>query len=210
MTHILAIGAHADDVELGCGASLLKWGRKGDRITIYTATDSAYNAPDGKTIRSAEDAKREAEAAAKRLGANLICGPFKCHHLHFSEPLNAALVSIIEEVKPDLVLTHWDQDTHPDHQALSKATLHASRRVSNVLMYESNSYIGTSNFDGRFFVDVSETLDEKIELVAGFKSEFERTKGQWAQSVRERACIAGRIIGVEYAEAFQVVKVLSP
>lgn len=206
LMNILAVGAHADDVELGCGGSLLKWARQGHNITIYTATDSSYNSPDGKHIRSSTDAAREAAASADKIVAKLIIDSFKCFHLAFYEPLNAKLVEIIYEEKPDLILTHWQGDTHPDHQALAKATLHSSRQVPSVLMYMSNCYIGTGQFNSRFFVDISETLEEKIDLIALFKSENDRTGGNWLQSARDMAQVIGRQCGVSYAEGFEVVK----
>ena len=203
---ILAIGAHADDVELGCGGSLLKWAREGHQITIYIATDSAYCAPDGTPVRSKNVATEEAEASARLIGAKLIIDSFKCFEISFGEPLNARLVSLINKEKPDLIITHWDGDTHPDHQALAKATLHSSRHVPSLLMYMSNWYIGTAQFDGRFFVDISGNLDGKLDIIAMFHSENDRTGGKWVQDARDKAKILGKQCGVSYAEAFFVVK----
>ncbi len=203
---ILAIGAHADDVELGCGGSLLKWAAAGHEITIFTATDSAYAAPDGTVIRSAETARTEAEAAAKKIGARLITGDFKTFALTFSEPLNAGLIEVIGEVGPDMVLTHWSGDSHPDHQALASATLHACRRVPTVLTYASNGYPGFTTFDGRTHVDISDVLEDKLALVSLFDSENTRTDGAWVDSLRDHAAVCGRITGVDHAESFGVVK----
>lgn len=205
---ILAIGAHADDIELACGGSLLKWTREGHQITIYIATDSAYSTPDGTPVRSSEAAAREAAASAKRIGAKLIIDSFKCFKISFSEPLNARLVSLITEERPELVITHWDGDTHPDHQAVSKATLHSSRHIPSVLMYMSNWYLSTCQFDGRFFVDISETLDAKLDLIGLFHSENDRTSGEWVQYARHKAAVLGKQLGILYAEAFYAVKYL--
>ena len=204
---ILAIGAHADDVELGCGGSLLKWAAEGHDITIYTASDSAYAAPDGTLVRSAEDASTEAIQAAKIIGATLITGNFKCFELAFAEPLNSELVSIVERVSPDMILCHWDGDTHPDHKNLALAMLHTSRRVPNVLLYRSNWYAGTTVFEGRYFSDISSTLEDKLDLVEIFQSEYKRTGGDWRGSIRDQATVLGREILGRYAEAFQIVRI---
>ncbi len=206
--NILAIGAHADDVELGCGGSLLKWGHEGCKITIYIATDSAYSAPDGKIVRSCDEAEKEASESAEKIGAKLIIDSFKCFELDFSEPLNARLVALIKEEEPDLVLTHWHGDTHPDHQAIAKATLHSSKHTHSVLMYMSNWYLGTEPFDSRIFVDISETFDGKRELITIFGSENDRTDGDWMKYIRERSENMGRSCGVKYAEGFFAVKYL--
>ena len=204
---ILAIGAHADDVELGCGGSLLRWSREADhQVSIYVATDSAYTAADGTVVRSAEDAHSEAVTAAKKTNANLTIGPFRCFELAFTEPLNTALVEVIERVDPDLVLTHWDGDFHSDHKALAQATLHACRRTPNVLMYRSNIYASTACFDARYYVDISATLDDKLDLIETFRSENGRTGGTWLESERNQAALYGRESGHAYAEAFQVVR----
>lgn len=203
---ILAIGAHADDVELGCGASLLRWAREGHEITLYTATDSAYAAPDGRLVRSAEDAAREAAESARRLGARLLTGPFKTFGLSFAAPLNDALVQVFEEVRPDLALVHWSGDTHADHHALALSVQHACRHCPSLLGYASNWYQGAERFDPRLMIDVTDTLDGKLDLIALFESENQRTKGAWQAHMRDQAAVLGRQAGVRYAEGFQVIK----
>lgn len=205
---ILAIGAHADDVELGCGGTLLRWGEQNDhQIFVYTATDSAYGNPDGTEVRSASDAEREARKAAKKMNAELILGPFKCLELEFAEPLNAALVKQIKRIEPDVVLTHWDGDSHPDHKNLALASLHACRRVPTVLLYRSNTYAGATAFDGRYYVDITLTLDAKLDLIETFESEYSRTNGAWRDTVRDIAAVRGRECVCRFAESFQPVRV---
>ncbi len=208
--NILAIGAHADDVELGCGGALLKWAAAGHSVTVYTATESAYAAPDGTPIRTAEVARVEAESAAAKLGARLILGDFKVFDLAFAEPLNVALLRVLDAVRPDVVLTHWEADTHPDHQALGRATLHACRRVRSVLTYASNWYMGTAALDPRCFVDITGHLDAKLNLIATYESEYGRTGGAWEGFVRDRAAQFGRVLGCQHAEAFGTVRVELP
>ncbi|MBP2233374.1 LmbE family N-acetylglucosaminyl deacetylase [Azospirillum agricola] len=203
---ILALGAHADDVELGCGGSLLRWAAEGHEIVLYVATDSAYAAPDGRPVRTAQTAAREAEASARRLGAQLVIGSFRALELTFAEPLNTTLAALFEEVRPDLALVHHSADTHPDHRALSLATSHASRRCHRLLGYASNWYVSPDIFDPRMSVDISETLEEKLALIELFESENGRTGGVWQEHARALAAVQGRRCGVRYAEAFQVVK----
>ncbi|TAN52346.1 MAG: hypothetical protein EPN26_08080, partial [Rhodospirillales bacterium] len=159
---ILAVGAHADDIELGCGGSLAKWSAEGHRIVLYVATDSAYADPSGKPVRTAGQAEEEAKAAAAFLKARLIIGPFRCFELSCAEPLNASLVSLIGDVRPDRMLIPWEGDTHPDHRALAQAAVHASRHVPTVLAYRSNWYLGPDQFSPRVFVDIAQTIEEKV------------------------------------------------
>ncbi len=207
---ILALGAHADDVELGAGGSLSAWSRQGHEIHIHVATQSSYTSPEGQEVRDAVQAAQEAEKAAKRLKADLSFSPFSSFELAFAEPLNAALIRLFDIVRPDLLITHWEGDTHPDHQALAKAALHAARRVPSVLMFTSNWYQGTSTFDARHFIDISETLEDKLALISIYAGEDARTNGVWREWSRDRAASLGRLIGVRYAEAFQAVRYRMP
>jgi LmbE family N-acetylglucosaminyl deacetylase len=204
--NILAIGAHFDDVELGCGGSLLAWRDLGHSLTVFVATVSGYRDPQGNLIRSNEAARAEGLAVAKKMGATLIEGGFPHFDLEFSEPLNSKLIQIIRDIKPDLVLTHWPDDTHPDHRALASATLHVCRHLPRVLLYCSNWYESDQRFDPRFFVDISVTLEQKLKLIELHQSENTRTHGTWLDYTRAQAKMLGAKTGVEYAEGFQVVK----
>jgi LmbE family N-acetylglucosaminyl deacetylase len=206
---VLAVGAHADDVEIGCGGSLLRWRKLGHEIHVYVVTDSAYRDTAGNQIRSATQAAAEAAGAAAMLQAELRIGTLPAMHLAFGETLNAAVVEQIGRIKPDLVLTHWPGDSHVDHAAVGLATIHACRRVPRVLTYRSNWYAAAGQFDPRFYVDIEAEIEEKLRLVAMHASENARTGGVWLQFCRDEARTRGYTAGVEYAEAFGVVKWLT-
>lgn len=205
---ILAVGAHADDVELGCGGALARWSREGHDLVIHVATDSAYANPEGRPIRTAADARAEAEAAASRLGARLEVGPFKVFELPHARELADSMVALFERERPDMCLVHWDGDTHLDHRALSLAVQHASRRCPRLLGYASNWYLGAQPFDPRFFVDISDTVEDKIALIAAHASENARTRGVWEIHARETAAACGRRCGVAAAEGFVLLRYL--
>lgn len=203
---ILAIGAHADDVEMGCGGSLLKWCRDGHEAIVYVATDSGYTNPDGRVVRKSADALEEARESAARIGARLVCGGFETLRLPFAAGLTDALVGVVEEAAPDLVLVHWSGDTHPDHRALAAATTHAARRVPSLLAYTSNWYEAERPFDARLFVDITGHLDDKLALIGLFASENARTDGAWVEHFRDLAALRGRQAGVRHAEAFEIIR----
>ena len=202
----LAIGAHFDDVELGCGGSLLAWKDQGHAITVFVASRSGYRDPQGTVIRPDATARAEGIAAANYMGAELIEGDFATFELEFAEPLNCKLMDVLHSVQPDMVLTHWSGDVHHDHRALALASLHCCRRVPRLLMYCSNWYESEQRFDPRFFVDISATLGKKIELVEIYRSENGRTGGLWLDYLRANARMMGLKTGVQYAEGFEVVK----
>lgn len=202
---VLAVGAHHDDVELGCGGSLLLWKGQGHEITIYTATRSGYSDPGGAVVRSDAAARAEGVAAAEFLGAELIAGDAPTLALEFAEPLNRELLGVVERVRPDLVLTHWSGDVHHDHRALALASLHCCRHLPRLLMYRANWYESDRRFDPRFFVEITPTLEKKIELVGTYRSENERTAQVWSDYIRASARLDGLKTGVPFAEGFEVV-----
>ncbi len=203
---VLAIGAHFDDVELGCGGTLLNWKDQGYDITIFTASMSGYQDSQGNVIRSDETAHAEGIKASKYIGANLIRGSFPTFELEFSEPLNCKLIEVSDAVKPDIVLTHWNGDVHHDHRVVALASLHCCRHISRLLMYCSNWYESDRRFDPRFFVDISDTFERKLELIEIYRSEKTRTGELWIDYVRSQSRLMGLKAGVQYAEGFEVIK----
>ncbi|MBI4060207.1 MAG: PIG-L family deacetylase [Elusimicrobia bacterium] len=205
--NVLSIGAHFDDVELGCGGTLAKHVERGDAVYAFVATVSGFTNANNQSVRANATARSEGEAAMKALGVReLICGDFKTFEVEFIEALNVKILKIIEEKKIDLVYTHWTGDVHHDHKAVANATLHAGRHVPRLLMYRSNWYHGTSDFRGNFYVDVTKHWDAKEAAIRCHASEMERTGKKWLSFFAKEAENAGQRIGVKYAEVFEVVK----
>ena len=205
--NILAIGAHFDDVELGCGGTLARHARSGDDVYVYIATVSGFANQYNETVRSSSVALKEAENAMAVLGAKeLICGRFKTLEVEFIDELNIEILKIVEERKIDLVYAHWNGDIHHDHQAVAKASLHSCRHVPRLLMYRSNWYHSTLEFRGNFYVDITDYWELKERAILAHESEMDRTARKWISFFRNEAENAGQRIGVRYAELFEVVK----
>jgi len=205
--NVLAIGAHFDDVELGCGGALAKHVAKGDKVTVYVATVSGFSNHRNSEIRSNEIAQAEGEAAMRALGVEtLICGNFKTLEVEFVDALNVEILRIVEERKIDLVYGHWVGDIHHDHQAVARATLHSSRHVPRLLMYRSNWYHSPLDFRGNFYVDITDSWSKKRDAIMAHASEVERTGRKWLSFFENEAENAGQRIGRRYAEVFEVLK----
>jgi LmbE family N-acetylglucosaminyl deacetylase len=204
--NILAIGAHFDDVELGCGGTLAKHVQKGDQVYIYVATVSGYSNYAQEQVRSNDLAREEGIKAAGILGAELICGQFATLRLEFTDDLNIDILRIIEEKNIEQLYCHWIGDIHHDHAALARASLHAGRHIKRILMYRSNWYHSPMNFRGDFYVDITETWDLKVKAIMAHESEYQRVGEKWVHFFRNETENAGQRIGVKYAEIFEVVK----
>lgn len=204
--NILAIGAHFDDIELGCGGTLAKHIDNGDNVYAYVATKSGFSNYNNVEIRSNDIAQEEGRLAMKILGVNLIEGDFNTLEIKFNDALNIQILRIVEEKQIDLVYTHWSGDIHHDHQVVSQSSLHSCRHIPRLLMYRSNWYHSNLDFRGTFYVDISNYWEIKQKSIEAHKSEMERTHKRWIEFFHNEAKNAGQKIGVTKAEVFEVVK----
>lgn len=117
---ILAIGAHAGDMELTTGAVLVKQRQLGDRIVLLHLTLGERGNPKLPAAVYAEQKRREAAAAARTLGAEVMFGPYRDGELPNDESAKRYVADVIRAVRPSLIVTHWRQSLHRDH-----ATTHA-------------------------------------------------------------------------------------
>lgn len=204
---VLAIGAHFDDVELGCGGALARHAKNGDDVYVFVATVSGFTNQYNQTVRSNETALAEARNAMDILGVKeLLCGNFKTLEVEFTDALNIEILKIVQEKEIDLVYTHWAGDIHHDHQATAKASLHSCRHVPRMLMYRSNWYHSTLEFRGNFYVDITEYWLTKESAIRAHVTEMDRTGEKWISFFRNEAENAGQRIGVKSAEVFELVK----
>lgn len=209
--NVLAIGAHFDDVELGCGGALARHAAQGDNVYVFVATVSGFTNQYDQSVRSSEVARREAKSAMAILGVTqLFCGDFKTLEIEFVDSLNIEILKLVQDLSIDLVYTHWTGDVHHDHQAVARASLHSCRHVPRLLMYRSNWYHSTVDFRGNFYVDITAHWNQKEQAIRAHVSEVERTGAKWISFFHNESQNAGQRIGVLHAEVFEVVKWLQP
>jgi LmbE family N-acetylglucosaminyl deacetylase len=163
---ILAIGSHPDDIEFGCGGTLIKYARGGHDLflMVLTAGDGGGDAP----------ARRlEQGAAAAVLGAKEV---FWGEYQDTEIPVNKALIQKIEDVvrgvAPDFIFVHYGEDTHQDHRHLAACTISATRYTRNVLFYEGPT---TNTFTPSVFVDIESVLEEKVRALQAHASQVLKT-----------------------------------
>jgi LmbE family N-acetylglucosaminyl deacetylase len=164
--NILAIGAHPDDIEFGCGGTLVKYAQKGHRLFLLVMTKGGLGA---------ESAKREAEQmdSKKILGAEEIYwGGYEDSQLMVDTELIGKIENVIKEVKPDFIFCNFLDDTHQDHRHLAQAIMSATRYIRNVLFYEGPT---TQNFKPHVFVDIADTLDRKLQALKAHRSQVMKT-----------------------------------
>ena len=206
--NVLGIGAHYDDLELGCSGTLMKHILNGDNVTMIVITDSAYINPNGDEVRLRKVALDEGLEAAKIIGADLISLEYKTFMTPFNESLTSQINKYIEDLHIDTIYSHWVNDLHRDHQFAGKCTLMAGRHVPRFLMYRSNFYDTENQFCGNFYSDISLFMEKKIEVIKAHKSELQRVRYKWLEFFTNQHENDGQKIGVKYAECFEIVRYL--
>ncbi len=219
---ILAIGAHPDDVELGCGGTIAKEIADGKMVGILDLTKGELGTRGTPQIRA-----MEAEASAGILGVmvreNL---GLPDGFLENTKEYQLKIVEVIRKYQPDIVLCNAIDDRHPDHAKASKLTSDACflaglRAIKTDIGYGDQEawrpknvhhYIQWKDIQPDFVVDVSDYMDVKENAIMAFKSQFYDpnsnepespiTSKNFIESVNYRARDLGRLTGVDYAEGF--------
>jgi len=207
---ILAIGAHGDDIELACGGTLAKAIEHNHEVEMVLVTGSGSSDHNDVTIRADGVAEQEAKAAAKALGVSRlhILG-YQDTCVPYSADLVAKLDKIIGEFEPDIVFTHFVFDTHQDHIRTAHSTISAARRQNTILLYEpiNPSGQGYVPFRPQVYVDITQTIDKKVDALKAHQSQYDKYTDKWIEAVVARAQFRGFEMGANYAECFEVVRV---
>lgn len=210
--NILVIAAHPDDEVLGVGGTIAKHISNGDEVFVVYVTSGEYQNYDGKIIKNEEIAMKEARKSIEVLGVKkenlILLNLYKSKEVKYESKLIEELNKIIDNKKIDIIYTHWDDDVHQDHSAIGKATLNAGRHIPTILMYRSNWYASTKQFNCNFYSDISNFMDLKIKALKEHKTEVKHRGNNWIDFVKFENKTSGIEIGVEYAETFKIVKYL--
>lgn len=194
--NILALSAHPDDLEIGCGGTLLKYARAGHRVYLMVLTDGS---------RGGDAAARRAEqlASGKILGAQeVFWGGFHDTELPVSRDAIQQIEDVVKKVDPAFIFVNYTDDTHQDHRHLATCTLTATRYTRNVLFYETPT---TQNFSPTVYVDIDGLLEDKVRALQAHASQVEKTNIE-SLSILEVARASAHFRGlqgrVRSAEAF--------
>ncbi len=197
---ILAIGAHPDDIELGCGGLLIKAVKNGHNVNMLSMTRGSAGGNSTKRVE-------ELHASAKFIGTkNLWIDNFTDTKLHLDSDLINHIEHFIHRTSPDIIFTHSRGDVHHDHRAVADATMEAARFNSNVLSYEIPL---SRNFEPQVFYDISDVIKRKVELIEIFWTQQSKLylKANAIKGLAEYRALQSRLnTSVKYAEAFTVIK----
>ncbi|MFT5387696.1 MAG: LmbE family N-acetylglucosaminyl deacetylase [Lysobacterales bacterium] len=201
--NILAFGAHPDDIELGCGGTLLKHIKAGHNVYLCVLS-KGQQAGDPNTRVS------EQEEAAKRLGATkVIWGNWDDANFKVGNEAVKFIEDVVNEVRPYEIYVNYIKDSHQDHRALAQCVISATRYNKRVLFYEDYT---SSNFNPDIFVDIEEVMDDKLNIISAFESQVTRTIPTGGPKMLEGITAVGKFRGfqarINYAEGFKAVRYL--
>tara|TARA_B100000029_G_scaffold219144_1_gene216884 strand:- start:467 stop:1093 length:627 start_codon:yes stop_codon:yes gene_type:complete len=151
--NILAIGAHPDDIELGCSGTLLNHKKNGDKIFLLIITN-------GENGGIQELRIKEAEKAAGLIGAEIKILDFQDGEIKDDIHLIKAIEDYVKSQNIDVMFTHSKNDRHQDHRNIASACQIAMRFVNECYSYETP--VTPNNFLPTMFVDITENFEKKM------------------------------------------------
>ena len=225
---ILAFGVHPDDVELGCAGTLLAALAEGKKVGIVDLTRGELG-----TRGTVETRKIEAANAAEILGVNIrenigmADGFFQNDEAH-----QRKVIEMIRKYQPDIILANAFEDRHPDHGRSAKlvadaAFLSGLRKIETHLEGKLQEiwkpayvfhYIQDRFIQPSFGVDITPYFEKKMESVLAYSTQFFNpdlnepqtyiSSNQFLETVKARALMLGKRIGVAYAEGYYTEKMV--
>jgi LmbE family N-acetylglucosaminyl deacetylase len=180
-------------MEIAAGAVLAKHRAQGDRVVLLHLTLGEAGHPSVPPSQYAEQKRKEAHAAAKALGAEVLFGPYKDSELRYSGETATYLAGVIRNVKPTHVITHWRNSIHQDHAAaheivrdgVLRAAVSGQRSVRSV--YYTDNWEDAEGFTPYIIVDVTKHMD------------------RWRECVRQYEFIRGGVFRFPYFEYYEAL-----
>ena len=202
---LLCVGAHSDDVEIGCGATVLRLLREARANGRPMSVTWAVFAGDEQ--RQAEARNAASVMLADAAEADVICHGFRDAHLPGSWLDVKAAMGRLREAAADLIFTHRPDDAHQDHRLLAELTAQTFRGGATILGYEIPKFDGDLGRPNVYAPASAEDVEAKCRVLDGFRSQRDK---QWFDDETFRGLM--RLRGLEcasptrYAEAFYCTK----
>ena len=218
---ILVIAAHPDDEVLGCGGTIHKLSSLGHQVYVLVLSSGVK-----------KDALKAAKTKAKSMKkANELLGVKKVFHLDFEDnyfdrypivEFVEAIEAVIKEITPNIIYTHNEADLNQDHRVIFEATIIASRFfpygcIQKIYSYEvpsvteSISPIESKVYNPSTFVELTKkNIEVKFKALNQYEMEIRKyPHARNAKGIEVYARFRGLAVGVEYAEAFKLIRELN-
>lgn len=220
---ITAIGAHPDDLEILCGGTLAKYASLGHKVVMAHLLNGDKGHYELDSEELARIRKREAEAAGRIIGAEVVSLDLPDAELFSNLETRKLVIDLIREARPDVIITHAPADYCSDHTVTSQLVCEASFYCAAPLFKTSKTAhdkippvffmdtVAGMGFLPTEYVDISEAFQKKMEMLRRHASQLEWLKAHDDLDVlglvETTARFRGLQCGVQYAEGFRQYEV---
>jgi len=210
---ILVVGAHPDDAEIGCGGTIAHYKKKNRKVGILDLSNG-----EPTPFGTVDKRMAESKAASDILGIDVrITLDMTNRYIENTLENRKKVSEVIRKYRPRIIITHPPNDWHPDHVAshqivnaakfqakLTKTESEYPEYYPKHVFYFDHSHIKEKNRKLDFLIDISDSLEDKINALKAYKSQFVDNQKHLRifDYLRERAGYLGYQIGVRYAEGF--------
>ena len=224
MKKILVISAHPDDEVLGCGGTLLNHKNNKDEIHILHVFEGVSGRYRNKNDQKIKDEINIREKSAKNVASDLESKSvnfLRYPNLKMNDELFLTLTKDlfehINKIKPDTIYTHSSTDLNRDHRLCNEAVLVSTRPMKNSYPNEILAFNAPSStewsfntfgfFNGKVYVDISNSFEKKIDLIKRYDYELRPyPHPRSMEAIKARAVLFGSEIGFNFAEKFELIR----
>jgi LmbE family N-acetylglucosaminyl deacetylase/CheY-like chemotaxis protein len=203
--NVLFIGAHPDDIELGCGGTLIKHVQSGDNVFALIFTNGEKGMAETVTI----DRQQESLKALTLAGVNPL-------NIYFLQYPDTELWQVRQEVmnniakfcntfKIQLIYTHSNKAQHQDHVTIFEETMRGARKAWGIMAYESHGATNPS-FSPNLFVDITDVISKKIDMLNCHQSQIAKNYLKVESVIALAQFRSSQSEEFHYAEAFEIIK----
>jgi len=222
---ILVVAAHPDDEILGVGGTVRKLADQGKDVYAFILGEGLTSREDSRTeegIKATDGLKSNVLKSAEAIGYKAVnFGDLPDNRFDSCDLLDVIKIveKEIERIQPDTIFTHHYSDLNIDHVVTVKAVMTATRPmegccVRRLLSFETLSstewnFNNTENFKPNYFIDISAQLGAKLEAMKAYETEIrEFPHPRSLRAIEVAATKWGTVVGCEYAEAFEVLRIV--
>ena len=219
MKNVIVISAHPDDEVLGVGGTILKHVAAGDNVHLLIITNIFEH--QGYSVNKINERQLEIAKVGRSFNLKgIIKLDYPTMTLSSSSLLKMVpdISNVFQNIKPDIIYCLNRSDAHSDHRIVFEAVMACTKSfrypyIKRVLMYECISEtefapaLPERMFIPNYFVDISDQIDEKLEIMKIYASELgDHPFPRSIENIKSLAHFRGASVGVKYAEAFQLIK----
>jgi LmbE family N-acetylglucosaminyl deacetylase len=196
--HVIAIGAHPDDIEIGCAGALARHVKQGDTVKMVVLTSGEKGGATAK-VREAELQK----SVAKLGIIDVVMMRYPDTNIPLTSEPSERLDVIVREFAPTRAYIPFWREIHQDHRRTSEIALVSSRNLPQILMYEGPST--APQFEADFWIDIADTIEDKLSALAEYVSQGEKDILK-LDAIRSLNHFRGYQARTTYAEAFDIFR----